>query len=79
MTVGSTPLHKKTELRKLRNYESSRQSLTRIASALSCLSKSSSRICLTLLAGVSADELERYTDRLSEMQSLSSPSTVSLE
>ena len=79
MTVKSTPHRKKTEPRKLRNYESSRQSLTRIASALSCLSKSSSRTCLSRLAKVSANELERYTDRSSEMQSLSSPSTVSLE
>ena len=79
MTVRSTPLHKKTESRKLRSYESSRQSLTRIASALSCFSKSSSKTCLTRLVEVSADELERYTGRSSETQSLSSPSAVSLE
>ena len=33
-TIRSTPLHRKIEPRKLRSYESSRQSLTRIASAL---------------------------------------------
>jgi len=79
MTVRSTHCHKKTEPRKSRSYESSRQSLTRIASALFCLSKSSSRIYLTRLAEVSADELERYTGKSSETQSLSSLSAVSLE
>jgi len=79
MTVRSTPLHKKTEPHKLRSYESLRQSLTRIASALSCLNKSSSRTCLTRLAEVSTDELERSTGRSSETQSLSSSSAVSLE
>jgi len=39
-TVKSTPLRKKTEPRKLRNYESSRQSLTRIMSAFFCSSRS---------------------------------------
>jgi len=77
MTVKSTPLHKKTESRKLRSYESSRQSLTRIASALFYLSRSSSRTCLTRLAEVSADGLERYTGRSSETESR--PSAVSLE
>jgi hypothetical protein len=79
MTVKSTPLHKKTEPRKLRSYGSSRQSSTRIASALFCLSRSSSRTCLTRLAEVSADGLERYTGRSSETESLSSPLAVSLE
>jgi len=79
MTVRSTPLRKKTEPRKLRSYESSRQSLTRTSSALSCFSRSSSRTCLTRLVEVFADELERYTRRSSETQSQSSPSAVSLE
>ena len=79
MMVKSTPLLKKTEARKLRSYENSRQSLTRTASALSCLSRSSSRTCLTRRAEVSADELERYTNRSLETQSQSSPSAVSLE
>ena len=78
-TVRSTPLHKKTEPHKLRSYESSRQSLTRIASALFYLSRSSSRTCPTRLAEVSVDGLERYIDRSSETESLSSPSVVSLE
>jgi len=69
MTARSTPLRNKTEPRKLRSYENSRQSLTRTASALSCLSRSSSRTCLTRLTEVSADELERYTDRSLETQS----------
>lgn len=79
MTVKSTPLHKRTEPHKQHSYESSRQSLTRITSALFCLSKSSSRTCLTLLAEVSAEGLERCTDRSSETRSLSSSSAVSLE
>jgi len=79
MMVRSTPFRKKTEPCKLRNYESSRQSLTRTANALSCLSRSSSRTCLTHLAEVSADELERCTDKSSETQSQSSLSAVSLE
>jgi len=79
MTVRSTPLRKKTEPRKLRSYESSRQSLTRTASALSCLSRSSSRTCLTRLAEVSADKLERYIDRSLETQSQSSPLAIFLE
>jgi len=79
MMVRSTPLHKKTEPHKLRSYESSRQSLTRIASALSCLSKSSSRTCLTHPVEVSADELEKSIGRSSETNSLSNPSAASLE
>jgi len=79
MTVRSTPLHKKTGPQKLRNYETSRQSLTRIASASSFLSKCSSRTCLTRLAEVSVDELERSTGRSLKTQSLSSPLAVSLE
>ena len=79
MMVKSTPHCKKIEPHKLRNYESSRQSLTRIMSVLSCLSRSSSRTCLTRLAEVSAGELEGYTDRSLETQSQSSPSAVSLE
>ena len=79
MTARSTPLRKKTESRKLCSYENSRQSLTRTTSALSCLSRSSSWTCLTRLAEVSADELERYTDRSLETQSQSSPSAISLE
>ena len=70
---------KKTEPCKLRSYDNSRQSLTRTASALSCLRRSSSSTYLTCLAEVSADELERYTDRSLETQSQSSPSAVSLE
>ena len=75
----STLFHRKIGPRKLRSYESSRQSLTRIVSASSCSSKSSSKTCLTRLAEVSVDELERYTGRSSEMQSQSSPSAVSPE
>ena len=75
MTVRSTPLHKKIEPRNLRSYESSRQSLTRIMSASSC----SSKTCLTRLAEVSVDVLERYIDKSSETQSQSSPSAASLE
>jgi len=77
--VRSTHLRKKTEPRKLRNYNSSRQSLTRTVSALSCLSRSSSRTCLTRPVEVSADELERCTDKSSETQSQSNLSAVSLE
>ena len=77
--VRSTHLRKKTEPRKLRNYNSSRQSLTRTVSALSCLSRSSSRTCLTRPAEVSTDELERCTDKSSETQSQSNLSAVSLE
>jgi len=79
MTVRSTPLHKKTEPRNLRSYESSKQSSMRIASALSCLNRSSSRTSRTRLAEVSADGLERYIGGSSEMGNLSSPSAVSLE
>ena len=79
MMVKSTPHRKKTEPHKLRNYESSRQNLTRIVSVLSCSSRSSSRTCLTRLVEVSAGELERCTDRSLETQSQSSPSAVSLE
>ena len=79
MTVKSTPLHKKTEPRNLRSYESSKRSSTKIASALSCLNRSSSRTSHTRLAEVSADGLEKYIDRSSETGSLSSPSAVSLE
>jgi len=75
-TDKSTPLLRRTEPRNLRSYKSSRQSLTRIVSALFCLSRSSSRTCLTRLAEVSADELERYIGRSSETQSLNSPSAV---
>ena len=78
-TVRSTPLHKKTEPRNLRSYESSKRSSTKIASALSCLNRSSSRTSHTRLAEVSADGLEKYIDRSSETGSLSSPSAVSLE
>jgi len=78
MTVKSTPLHKKTEPRKLRSYESSRQSLTRIASALFYLSRSSRSTCLTRLVEVSVDGLKRYIGRSSETERLSSPSAVSL-
>jgi len=79
MMVRSNPLHKKTEPRKLRSYESSRQSLTRIASAWSCSSKFLSRTCLTHPAEVSADELEKSIGRSSETKSLSNPSAASLE
>ena len=78
-TVRSTPLHKKTEPRNLRSYESSKRSSTKIASALFCLNRSSSRTSLTRLAEVSADGPKRYIGRLSETESLSSPSAVSLE
>jgi len=77
--VKSTPLHRKTEPRNLRSYESSRQNLTKIVSASSCSSKSLSWTCLTRLAEVYADGLKRYIGRLSETKSLSSPSVVSLE
>jgi hypothetical protein len=46
---------------------------------LFCLNRSSSKTCLTRLAEVSADGLERYIGRSSETKSLSSPSAVSLE
>jgi len=75
----STHFHRKTGPRSLRSYESSRQSLTRIVSASSCSSKSSNKTCLTHLAEVSEDELERYTGKSSETQSQSSSSAVSLE
>jgi len=78
-TDKSTQFHRKTGPRNLRSYDSSRQSLTRIVSASSYSSKSLSKTCLTRLAEVSVDELERYTDKSSETQSQSSPSAVSLE
>jgi len=64
-TDRSTHLHKKTEPRNLRSYGRSRPSLMRIESALFCLSRSSSRTCLTRLAEVSVDGLERCTRRSS--------------
>ena len=79
MTARSTPLHKKTEPRNSCSYESSKQSSTKIASALSCLNRSLSKTSRTRLAEVSADGLERYTGRSSETGNLSSPSAVSLE
>ena len=79
MTDRSTHFHRKTGPHNLRSYENSRKSLTRIVSALSCSSKSSSKTCLTRLVEVSVDELERYTGKSLEMQSQNSPSAVSLE
>ena len=76
---GRPPLHKKTKPHNLRSYESSKQSSTRIASALSCLNRSSSKTSHTRLAEVSAYGLERYTGRSLETGNLSSPSAVSLE
>jgi len=78
-TDRSTHFYRKIGPRNLRSYESSRQSLTRIVSASSCSSKSSSKTCLTSLVEVSVDALESYTDKSSETQSQSSPSAVSLE
>ena len=77
--VRSTPLRKMTESCNLRNYESSKQSSTKIASALSCSNKSSSRTTHTRLAKVSADGLERCIGRSSETGNLSSPSAASHE
>ena len=77
--VKSTTLRKKTEPRNLRSYERSKRSSTKIASALSCLSRSSSRTSHTRLAEVFADGLEKYIDRSLETGSLSSPSAVFLE
>ena len=62
-TDKSTPLHKKTKPRNLRNCESSRQNLTKTVSASSCSSKSLSRTYHTDLAEVSVEELERCIDR----------------
>ena len=78
-TVRSTPLRKKTESCNLRSYESSKRSSTKIASALSCLNRTSSRTSHICLAEVSADGLEKYIDRSSETGSLSSLSAISLE
>ena len=74
-----TPFHRKTGLRNLCSYESSRQSSTKTVSASSCSSKSSSKICLTRLAEVSVEKLERYTGKSSETWSQSNPSAASLE
>ena len=79
MMVRSTPRRRKTKPRNLRSYGSSKQSSTKIASALSSSSRSSSRTSHTHLAEVSADGLEKYIDRSSETGSLSSPSAVSPE
>jgi len=78
-TDRSTPFHWKTGLRSLRSYERSRQSSTKTVSVSSCSSKSSSKTCLTRLAEVSVDELERYTSKSSETRSQSNPSAASLE
>ena len=73
------PLCKKKKPRNLRSYGSSKKSSMKIASALSCLNRSLSRISHTRQAEVSADGLQKYIDRSSETGSLSSPSAVSLE
>ena len=77
--VESTPLHQKTGPRNLRSYESSKRSSMKIASASSCMNRSSSRTSHIRLAEVSADGLERYIGRSSETGNPSSPSAVSLE
>ena len=77
--VRSTPLRKKTKLRNLRSYGSSKQSSMKIASALSCSSRSSSRTNHTRLAEVPADGLEKYSDRLLGMGNWSNPSAASPE
>ena len=77
--VRSTPRRKKTKPRNLRSYGSSKQSSTKIASALSCSSKSSSRTNHAHLVEVPADELEKYIDRSSGTVSQNSPSVVSPE
>ena len=78
-TNRSTHHRKKTEPRNLRSYESSRQNLTKIVSASSCSSRSLSRTCLTRLAEVSAEGLERCIDRSSGTGSQNNLSAASLE
>jgi len=79
MTYWSTALHKMTEPRNLRSCKSSRQNLTKIASASSCSSKSLSRTYHTHLAEVSTGGLERYIDRSSGTGSQNNLSAASLE
>ena len=79
MMVRSTPRRRKTKPRNLRSYGSSKQSSTKIASALSSSRRSSSRTNHTRLAEVPADELERYIDRSSGMGNQSNPSAASPE
>jgi len=73
------PLPQEDRAAQLAQLRELKTSLTRIVSASSCLSKSSSKTFLTSLVEVSVDELERYTGKSSETQSQSSPSAVSLE
>ena len=75
----SIHFHRKTEPHNSRSYGSSRQNLTKIASASSCSSRSSSRTCLTRLAEVSVDGLERYIGRSSGTGSQNNLSAASLE
>ena len=78
-TDRSTPFHRKTGLRNLRSYESSRQSSTKIVSASSCSSKSLSKTCLTRRAEVSVEGLEKCIDRSSGTGSQNNLSATSLE
>ena len=77
--VRSTLRLRKTKPHNLRSYGTSKQSLMKIASASPSSSGPSSRTNHTRVAEVRMDELEKCTDRLSEMGSQSNPSAVSLE